>query len=128
MTEHAEHHESHLKTYGAVFLALCVFTGLSILADVLRFSNHKVTVALVMSVAVAKALCVMLYFMHLKFERAWKYLLLAPTIILAIAIPLALASDIGMHYYTPSAPQIEEYWRQQSEKTQVDAHAAAPMH
>jgi cytochrome c oxidase subunit 4 len=48
----------------------------------------------------------MLFFMHLLFERAWKYVLLAPTIILAIGIPLALLPDIGLHYYTEDVPQM----------------------
>jgi cytochrome c oxidase subunit 4 len=47
----------------------------------------------------------MRYFMHLKFEGRWKFVLLLPTAILACGIPLALAPDIGLHYYTPSTPQ-----------------------
>jgi cytochrome c oxidase subunit 4 len=59
----------------------------------------------VLAVAVAKAQFVMRYFMHLKFEGAWKYVLLLPTAILACGLPLALAPDIGLHYYTPDTPQ-----------------------
>ncbi len=105
---HDDNH-SHAGTYLVVFIALCVFTGLSIIADVMHFSDRNVTRVLVLSIATAKALCVMLYFMHLKFERAWKYLLLAPTFILASALPFALAPDVGMHYYTPDVPQVQEY-------------------
>ena len=43
----------------------------------------------------------MRYFMHLKFEGLWKYVLLLPTAILACGLPLALAPDIALHYYTP---------------------------
>jgi len=107
-----DHHESHLATYFSVFMVLCVCTVISVVADVVHFAPHNVVVVVVMAVAVTKALCVMMYFMHLKFERAWKYLLLAPTIILASAIPFALASDVGMHYYTTDVPQIHEYERQ----------------
>ena len=53
------------------------------------------TLVLVLSVATAKALFVMMYFMHLKFEGRWKYVLLSPTVILAIGLPLALLPDIG---------------------------------
>jgi len=109
-----EHHASHAGTYFAVFLTLCLFTGLSVLADVFRFGNKNVLVVVVLAIATAKALCVMMYFMHLKFERAWKYLLLAPTFILASAIPFALMPDVGMSYYTPTAPQHEEYLRLQA--------------
>ena len=111
--EHEENH-SHAGTYFAVFIALCVFTGLSILADVMDFSDKNVTRVLVLTVATAKALCVMMYFMHLKFERAWKYLLLIPTGILAMALPFALFPDVGAHYYTPDVPQVREYAAQQA--------------
>jgi len=108
----SDHHESHLATYFSVFMVLCVCTVVSVVADVVHFAPHKVVVVIVMAVAVTKALCVMMYFMHLKFERAWKYLLLAPTIILATAIPFALAPDVGMHYYTVDVPQLHEFERQ----------------
>jgi cytochrome c oxidase subunit IV len=113
MSDHDENH-SHAGTYFTVFIALCVFTGMSIVADLLHFSNPMVTRALVMSIATAKALCVMMYFMHLKFERAWKYLLLIPTGILAMALPFALFPDVGAHYYTPDVPQVREYAAQQA--------------
>ncbi|HIF01319.1 MAG TPA: oxidase [Planctomycetes bacterium] len=104
---------AHHVNYLAVFAVLCVFTGLSVAFDVAGFSNHLVTIVLVLAVAVCKALCVMMFFMHLKFEGNWKYVLLAPTTILAIGLPLALLPDIGVAYYTPLAPQAE--WRQEME-------------
>jgi len=106
-------HSAHHVNYLAVFVALCVFTGLSVLFDVVSFSNHAITIVLVLAVAVAKALCVMMFFMHLKFEGNWKFVLLAPTTILAIGLPLALLPDIGVAYYTPIAPQAE--WRAEME-------------
>jgi cytochrome c oxidase subunit 4 len=120
-----EHHESHLRTYLAVFLVLCLCTVISVIADVVHFAPRNIVVAVVMAVAVTKALCVMLFFMHLKFERAWKYLLLTPTLILAAAIPFALAPDIAMHYYTSVAPQRDEFERQQQQAAQ---HAPAEHH
>ncbi|MFQ5734386.1 MAG: cytochrome C oxidase subunit IV family protein, partial [Planctomycetaceae bacterium] len=71
-------------------------------------SSTALLAVLVLGVALAKALCVMAFFMHLKFERNWKYVLLAPTIILACGIPLALLPDVGVHYYAVSAPQERE--------------------
>ena len=108
MTEHApvagHHHGQHVN-YLAVFIALCVFTAISVVTDVIHIPSRAVLAVIVLAVAVAKALCVMAFFMHLKFERNWKYVLLAPTIILAMGIPLALLPDVGIHYYTVSAPQ-----------------------
>lgn len=100
--DHSAHHVNYLYVFGA----LCVFTGLSVAFDVVELS-YPVTVVLVLAVAVAKALCVMMFFMHLKFEGNWKYILLAPTTILAIGLPLALLPDIGVAYYTTAAPQID---------------------
>ena len=112
----ADKHGSYQANYLAVFGALCVFTVLSVIFDgfhlkgrtVLGMNGTVLLAVLVLSVAVAKAMCVMMYFMHLKFEANWKYLLLAPTITLALGIPLALLPDIGVHYYRVTAPQLEQ--------------------
>lgn len=113
---HEHEHHSHGKTYFMVFCALCVFTVMSIIADAFQMSNKNVLRAVILAVATSKALCVMMYFMHLKFERAWKYLLLAPTFILAATIPFALVPDIGSHYYTVDVPQRYEYEAQEAAK------------
>ncbi|HUG91987.1 MAG TPA: cytochrome C oxidase subunit IV family protein [Planctomycetaceae bacterium] len=107
-------HDAHGVNYLLVFIALCGLTLLSVIFDVVDMKGQRVlgvfngTIVLaflVLAVATAKALCVMAFFMHLKFERNWKYLLLAPTIILAMGLPLALLPDIGVHYYTTDTPQ-----------------------
>ncbi len=113
MSDHDHEFHSHFKIYLVIFAALCGFTILSILADVVKIP-YGAKVGIVLAVASCKALCVMLIFMHLKFERAWKYLLLTPTLILAATIPFALIPDIGSSYYTPTAPQIREYEAQQA--------------
>lgn len=115
MSDHHDEYHSHGKLYLSVFFALCGFTGISIVADLVHIPNRAMLIGIVLSVAVCKALCVMLIFMHLKFERAWKYLLLAPTFILACTIPFALAPDVGMHYYTVTVPQLAEYEAQQEQ-------------
>lgn len=104
-----EHHDrdihAHPKVhYFGVFMALCVCTGLSVIFDVVELTP-ALLVFLVLAVAVAKAMFVMTYFMHLKFEGRWKFLILAPTSILAVGLMIALAPDMAMHYYTNEAPQ-----------------------
>ena len=113
--DHEEHH-SHGQTYFKVFWVLCFFTLMSIGADYLQMSNKNVLRAIILAVATSKALCVMLYFMHLKFEGAWKYLLLAPTFILAATLPFSLVPDVGTHYYTVDVPQRYEYEAQEAAK------------
>ncbi|MDA0835083.1 MAG: cytochrome C oxidase subunit IV family protein [Planctomycetota bacterium] len=102
----SDNHNSHVN-YLAVFIALCVFTGISVLTDLVHIPNKAVLAVIVLAVASAKALCVMAFFMHLKFEGRWKYVLLAPTTILAIGLPLALLPDVGVHYYMIDVPQVE---------------------
>lgn len=131
---HDEHHP-HVN-YWYIFYALCVLTGLSVLADLARENSTvagifgpdwiKVIVcAVVLSIATAKALFVMLYFMHLKFEGKWKFVLLAPTIVLAMAIPAALMPDIGSHYYDYEVPQLEDDGSD-AEAAGTGSHGAAP--
>ena len=110
LTEYPAHEVFHPKVnYWVIFGFLCVLTGISWLADELGnrgFVNKGLLlIGIVLAVACAKALFVMLYFMHLKFEGNWKYVLLSPTIILAMFIIAALMPDIGSHYYDYEVPQ-----------------------
>ena len=94
------------------------------LADVVELP-WGVKVVAVLSVATCKALCVMAWFMHLKFERGWKYVLLAPTTILALGLPLALTPDIGEHYYTQEVPQLDDFAEHQARAAAHHGSAAA---
>lgn len=111
--DHA-HSESHPHVnYFFVFLALCVCTALSVVFDVVEMSPALLVFA-VLAVAVAKASFVMTYFMHLKFEGRWKFIILMPTAILGVGLMVALAPDIAMHYYSYEVMQ-----------TEVEAHSGA---
>jgi cytochrome c oxidase subunit 4 len=125
MADHAAH-DTHHVNYLAVFVALCVFTAMSVIFDWVRPQSRALLAVLVLAVAMAKALCVMAFFMHLKFERNWKYVLLAPTICLALGIPLALLPDVGVHYYAVSAPQEQEL-RTAVRKVVSDENKAEPL-
>lgn len=106
---HEDHGAHPHVNYFAIFIALCVCTGISILLDLFEVPALRwVIVFLVLSVAVAKALFVLTYFMHLKFEGNWKFIILLPTTILAIGLMIALTPDIGLHYYTPDVPQVNQ--------------------
>ncbi|MEZ6045799.1 MAG: cytochrome C oxidase subunit IV family protein [Planctomycetaceae bacterium] len=93
------------KLYLTIFLILCVCTAISWLVDELHINNIMLLIVTVLAIATLKAGFVMLFFMHLKFEKNWKYALLLPTIILAIGLPMTLLPDIGLHYYTNVNPQ-----------------------
>ena len=96
--------ESHPSAnYALVFAALCGLTLVSVGFDLLPSPPRAALVALVLGVAAAKAICVMVWFMHLKFEGAWKYVVLVPTGLLGVGLVLALLPDIALHYYTVEA-------------------------
>ena len=110
------------RLFQSVHCPVRIFTGISVAADLVDLPSKILLGAIVLAVAVAKALCVMMYFMHLKFERAWKYLLLAPTIILALALPISLRPDIGETYYTQDVQQQRDYEEQQANKHDSGHH------
>ncbi len=96
--DHA-HDESHPHVnYFFIFLLLCGCTALSVIFDVVKITPALVVFA-VLAVAVAKASLVMTFFMHLKYEGRWKYVILLPTAILGVGLMVALSPDMAMHYY-----------------------------
>lgn len=103
----ADSHNSHKVNYTGIFYLLCVCTAASYAADLGKSTLGSLMIGIVMGVACIKAAFVLLYFMHIKFETAWKYILLAPTIVLAAALPLALSPDVGFHYYMVQVPQTD---------------------
>ncbi len=99
----------HHVNYWLIFIALCICTALSVIADLIPAETFgpAAIAFIVLAIAAAKALFVMTFFMHLKFEGPWKFVILAPTAILAMGLMLALLPDIGVHYYPTDVPQNE---------------------
>lgn len=121
--DHA-HSESHPHVnYFFVFLALCGCTALSVILDVVEMSKMLLVVS-VLAVAVAKAMFVMTYFMHLKFEGRWKFIILMPTAILGVGLMVALAPDIAMHYYDYDVMQTQVAPQEDAHGTGHGTHAA----
>ena len=125
----ADSHNSHKVNYTAIFVALCLCTLASVAADVGKGSlGWSVMVGLVMGIACIKATFVLLYFMHIKFESAWKYILLTPTVVLAAALPLALSPDVGFHYYMVQVPQTDTPLVELEHGSQGAAHGESAEH
>jgi cytochrome c oxidase subunit 4 len=126
---HGSEAHSHHGQYLLVFYALCVLTALSVIADLAGGGKGRIVLALiVLTIACFKAMFVMMYFMHLKFEGKWKFALLAPTGVLAIALMVALGPDIGMHYYDQQVPQVTEEVQQLLHDSHGEAGHAAGGH
>ena len=91
---HDEHH-SHVGTYVTIFLVLGFLTVLEIFVpDVYAAEYDQTLKMLVLSLlAIAKAMLVGLYFMHLKWEKPWlKWIALMPAYMAVFAIFLMLES------------------------------------
>ena len=111
----AEPHPSHpaepahdpagpsFQLYLVIFGALCVFTALSFLFNMLAHLDvitHMTSVTLIVLVAVVKALCVAAIFMHLKFDWGKLFVIIIPVSIMAVMMVIVLLPDIvlGWHY------------------------------
>lgn len=94
MSESATHGHTMEKTYYKVFFGLLVFTVVTFLVAE-NFQNKTAKIFAAMTIASVKASLVAMYFMHLKFEGRWKWVLLAPTVVLAIVMICALLPDIA---------------------------------
>lgn len=83
--------------YMLIFWMLVVLTGASF---VTYFVGNAVSVTaiilFVMLVAFCKATLVGMFFMHLKFEGPWKYVVLIPAGLLLVLLVLALIPDVGL--------------------------------
>ena len=106
-----EHSQSHVRIYLKVFVALLVFTILEYFYAKFasRFQFHIALLILgLMSLAIIKAALVGMYFMHLKFEGRWVYLMLIPAGILALVFITALTPDIALQPGAPPTSADEE--------------------
>jgi cytochrome c oxidase subunit 4 len=89
MEKEMQTHEVGYKTYISVWGALLILLGMTIAAAKIYFSNYSVLINLL--IASMKALLVLMFFMHLKYEG----LFLKSLVILTLA---ALTFIIGLTF------------------------------
>ena len=107
-TEQNSSVNSNTKVFVLVFLMLCVLTGISFwVANSYLMENKVVGWTAMMLVSIGKALLVILFFMHLWWERAWKYILTIPALFMGILLVLLLVPDVGYRYLTYSKDRRE---------------------
>lgn len=97
--DHADEHHGGMGAYIAVFVALCVLTGASFFTytDAWRNSIPKeIGWTFMMAVSCCKAMLVIMFFMHLKYEANWKYVLTIPAGLMSIFLVLMLVPDVGL--------------------------------
>jgi caa(3)-type oxidase subunit IV len=104
----AAHHGPTLQIYYAVFGALCVFTGMSFVVNYLcRDSSPHTGMAIIMGVAVCKAVLVCMFFMHLKYEWMKLYFLIVPVAVLCVMMMIVLMPDGVVGWPNEKAPAAE---------------------
>ena len=89
---HVESHAPYMKVFGA----LLVFTIMEYLYARLPLGFAPLVGGL-MVMANTKAFLVGWYFMHLKFEGRWIYMMLVPVGLLATIVVVGLTPDIAFH-------------------------------
>jgi cytochrome c oxidase subunit 4 len=118
--EHAEEeHHGGFSTYFSVFIALLVLTGMSFFvgSSSMFAQTPLIRNSFMIMVSCAKALLVMLFFMHLKWEANWKYVLTIPASLMSMFLVLMLWPDVGSRMRTYA----EERWYRAS---LVESHDA----
>lgn len=80
------------RTYSAVWLALIVLTGIEVFLGYIHVPLTMLLVS-VMGLSVIKAVLIMAYFMHLKFERLSLILTIVPAMTICILLFLTFFAD-----------------------------------
>jgi cytochrome c oxidase subunit 4 len=122
---HEHHAPGGLMKYLAVFVALCVLTAISYSvgnSQSLRENSPVVMWAMMMAVSCAKAMLVILFFMHMMWEANWKYVLTIPASLMSMFLLLMLIPDIGRRV----DKYAEERWFQAPIPQVHQAHEHAP--
>ncbi len=103
LTSHAHDaegaHDVGIAKYIYVFIALCVLTTMSFFTYSSYWPFHaqpNIGRAFMMAVSCTKAMLVILFFMHVKYEANWKYVLTIPAAFMSLFLLLALVPDVGL--------------------------------
>src|SRR5690349_14775852 len=94
---HEHHAETNAKIYLVIFASLAVFTAVSFLAnDAMRHEmiTPYTSFALILLVAICKAVLVAMFFMHLKLDWGRLYFVIVPVLLLATMMVIVLLPDM----------------------------------
>ena len=121
---HADH--GGVTKYLFVFGMLCALTAGSFgIANSAVMNTPSIGWAAMMAISCGKAMLVILFFMHLKWEANWKYVLTVPASIMSIFLVLMLIPDIGRrtNYYSPARGLFAAPPREAAEAETVDENS-----
>jgi len=130
---HDQEHGAHdgIAKYVYVFLALCVLTSASFFtySSYWPFPNQpKIGWAFMMAVSCTKAMLVILFFMHVKYEANWKYVLTVPAAFMSVFLMLALVPDVGMRGHWVSEERLQNMAEPRSAVRRSVTHHGSSEH
>ena len=89
--------------FAIVFVMLLALTALSFwVANSHLMENRTTGWTAMMAISTAKAMLVILFFMHLWWEKNWKYALTVPVTIIGVVLLLLLIPEVGNRFATYS--------------------------
>jgi caa(3)-type oxidase subunit IV len=107
--EHAEG-RSEFKAYLVIFALLCVFTAVSFVCNELErhgvLGKHA-SLVIIMAVAVVKAVCVAMIFMHLKWDFSKVYFIIIPVSIMGVMMMIVFLPDIVLVWHHAPPPPLD---------------------
>ena len=84
----------------------------------------EISRAFMMAVSCTKAMLVIMFFMHLKWEANWKWVLTVPASVMSALLIFALVPDVGLRMRHASHERMKYTAEEPAETEQVaDAHA-----
>ena len=101
--------ESHAP-YMRVWSILAMLTGVEYFYAMIFKDHFAILVLGLVCMALVKAAMVGWFFMHLKFERKWVYILIVPACVMAVFLTLALCPDMAMKPADEENSGEEESW------------------
>jgi cytochrome c oxidase subunit IV len=129
----AGHDHGGIAKYVYVFLALCFLTTMSFFtySDLWPWPDAAVKRLFMTAVSCTKAMLVILFFMHVKYEANWKYVLTIPASIMSVFLCLALVPDIGARVnglFGYRGRYSEERWEHVGREEDVEVMVTASKH
>jgi caa(3)-type oxidase subunit IV len=108
-TTHDAAHDLRVKAYFTVFIALSIFTAVSFIANYAAHPEQGwitpfTSFAIILGVAVIKAILVGLIFMHLNFDWGKVYFIIVPIFILGVMMMMVLMPDIVIPWQPSQNP------------------------
>lgn len=131
--DHGGHDHGGIAKYIYVFLALCFLTTMSFFtySDLWPWPDAAVKRLFMTAVSCTKAMLVILFFMHVKYEANWKYVLTIPASIMSVFLCLALVPDIGARVnglFGYHGRYSEERWEHVGREEDVKVMVTASKH